>query len=164
MALSSSIGPFVGQNYGARKNERIRTALSITYRFSMAWGLFAFAVLAAFGNSIVGAVVDDADVIGAAYDYMLIVPITFGFFGVTMMATTYFVALGRPMPSLVISILRMVVVQIPLALVLDFFWAYRGVFVAIAVSNVLVGLIGYAWARRELNRDVRAGYPLSISA
>ena len=164
MALSSSIGPFVGQNYGARKNERIRIALSISYRFSMVWGLLAFAVLALFGNSIVGAMVDDTDVIRAAYEFMLIVPITFGFFGVTMMATSYFVALGQPMPSLVISILRMVVVQIPLALVLNFFMAYRGVFVAIAVSNVLVGLLGYVWARRELNRDILAGYPLSVSS
>ena len=39
-----------------------------------------------------------------------------------------------------------------------------GVFAAIAVSNVLVGLLGYVWARRELNRDVRAGYSLGISA
>ena len=39
MALSSSIGPFVGQNYGARKTERIRKALSLSYWFSMVWGL-----------------------------------------------------------------------------------------------------------------------------
>ena len=108
--------------------------------------------------------VDDVDVIEAAVHFMLIVPITFGFFGVTMMATSYFVALGQPMPSFVISMLRMVVVQIPLAVVFDFFFGYRGVFAAIAVSNVLVGLLGYVWARRELNRDVRAGYLLSISS
>jgi len=162
MALSSSIGPFVGQNYGARRNERIRIALAISYRFSMAWGLLAFAILVMFGHSIVGAMVDDVDVITAAYDFMLIVPITFGFFGVTMMATSYFVALGQPMPSFVISILRMVVVQVPLAVVLDSFFAHRGVFAAIAVSNVLVGLLGYVWARRELNRDDHANYPLSV--
>ena len=164
MALSSSIGPFVGQNYGARKTERIRKALSLSYWFSMVWGLFACAVLATFGDSIVGAMVDDVDVIEAAVYFMLIVPITFGFFGVTMMATSYFVALGQPMPSFVISMLRMVVVQIPLAVVFDFFFGYRGVFVAIAASNVMVGLLGYLWARRELSRDVRAGYPLGISA
>ena len=43
---SSSIGPFVGQNWGAANYDRVKTALSLSNRFCMAWGVVTFAALA----------------------------------------------------------------------------------------------------------------------
>ena len=152
MSLSSSVSPFVGQNYGAGEHLRIRRALSLSYRFTLAWGVFAFVVLALFGRAIVGSIVDDPGVIEATYDFLLIVPLTFGLMGVSMVAGGYFIALGMPMPSFVIAVLRMVVVLIPLAFLLDAVWGYRGIFGANAASNVVVGVVAYVWVRWTVPR------------
>ena len=59
MAMSSSISPMVGQNWGAGQHDRIDAALRFGYRFSFAWGVFIFAVLATFGRAIVGLINND---------------------------------------------------------------------------------------------------------
>ena len=43
MALSASIAPMVGQNWGAGRRDRIDAALRLGYRFSLLWGVVAFA-------------------------------------------------------------------------------------------------------------------------
>ena len=108
MALSSSISPMVGQNWGAGRHERIDAALRFGYRFSFAWGVFIFVVLAAFGRGIVGLINDDPAVIEATYHYLLIVPLTYSTMGVSMVSGSCFVALGKPLPSLILTITRMV--------------------------------------------------------
>jgi hypothetical protein len=37
-----------------------------------------------------------------------------------------------------------------LALLGSYYWGYVGVFVATAATNVLVGVLGYAWNRKVL--------------
>ncbi|MCZ6889193.1 MAG: MATE family efflux transporter [Gammaproteobacteria bacterium] len=147
MSLSSSVSPFAGQNWGARQYGRIRKSLTLSYRFSILWGIFIFGLLAIFGQVIVGFINDDPRVVEVTYEYLLIVPLTYGLMGVGSMAASCFVALGRPMPSLVISVTRMIVVTVPLALIFDFYWGPTGVFVATAIANIGTGSLGFFWIR-----------------
>ena len=160
MALSSSISPMVGQNWGAGQHDRIDAALRFGYRFSFAWGLFIFLVLATFGRGIVGLINSDPGVIDATYHYLLIVPLTYSMMGVSMVSGSCFVALGRPLPSLILTITRMVVIYVPLALVGDRWFGYAGIFGAGAVANVVVAGASYFWVMRMLS-GARAALPLT---
>jgi putative MATE family efflux protein len=150
MALSSSTSPFVGQNFGAGRPDRIDAALKLGYRFSIGWGVFAFVVLGGLGRSIVGLINDDPAVIEATYRYLLIVPLSYSMMGVAMVAGSCFVALGKPLPSLVLTITRMVGVYVPLALLFDRVWGYEGIFGAGAVANVIVACASYFWVTHML--------------
>jgi putative MATE family efflux protein len=150
MALSSSTSPFVGQNFGAGRADRIDTALELGYRFSIVWGVFAFVVLGGLGRSIVALINDDPAVIEATYRYLLIVPLSYSMMGVAMVAGSCFVALGKPLPSLILTITRMVLVYVPLALLFDRVWGYEGIFGASAVANVIVAGASYVWVTRML--------------
>jgi putative MATE family efflux protein len=150
MALSSSTGPFVGQNWGAGRPDRIRQAQSLGYRFAFAWGVIAFAVLAIFGRTLVGWINADPAVVEATYLYLLILPITYGFLGTGMVAGSTFVALGRPLQPLILSASRMIVFYVPMALVLEGWLGFTGVFIAAAVCNVLMGTAAFFWIRSFL--------------
>ncbi len=95
MALSSSISPMVGQNWGAGNHDRIDAALRFGFRFSFAWGVFIFAVLAVFGRGIVGLINSDPAVIEATYHYLLIVPLTYSTMGVSMVSGQLFRRTGQ---------------------------------------------------------------------
>ena len=41
-SASSSVEPFVGQNWGARLYDRVKRALSLTHRFALVWGVVTF--------------------------------------------------------------------------------------------------------------------------
>jgi putative MATE family efflux protein len=154
MALSASTGPFIGQNWGARQYPRIYRAQSLGFRFSYLWSLVAFVVLAAAGRYLVGFINEDPGVIDATYAYLLLIPATYGFLGVGMVAGSTFIALGKPMPTLVLSVLRMVVLFIPLALAMDAWFGYRGVFGAAAICNIVLGVLSFGWVRSMLKKEI----------
>lgn len=148
-ALSASIGPFVGQNWGATRADRVREGLRVTYQFCLVWGLIAALVLFFIGATVAGLVDASEDVISTAAWYLTVVPWSYGLWGVLMMASASFNALGKPLPSTALSFSRMFIVYIPIALVLDHFYGYHGIFVATAISNALMGLLGYLWFRNR---------------
>ncbi len=149
-ALSASIGPFVGQNWGANRPERVREGLKVTYQFCLVWGLVVAIPLLIFGSSIAGWVDDSSEVISTAAYYLSIVPWTYGLWGVLMMSSASFNALGKPLPSTALSFSRMFIIYIPIALVLDHYFGYQGIFIATAISNALMGVLGFLWFRRRV--------------
>jgi putative MATE family efflux protein len=154
-ALSSSIAPFVGQNWGARKPERIYRGLSIADRFCIVWGIICFVVLAPYGENLVSLINDQPKLVEAAGWFFLIVPISIGLMGVGQISGSLFVAMGKPMPPTILSILRTIVVYIPMAWLFDHHWGYIGIFVAILIANLLFGGIAFFWGRHMLAREIR---------
>ncbi len=146
-ALSGSIGPFVGQNWGANRPDRVRDGLSVTYRFCLVWGLIAALPLLIFGSTIAAWVDETRAVVATAAFYLAVVPWSYGLWGVLMMSSASFNALGKPLPSTMLSFARMFILYIPLALLLNRFFGYTGVFVATAVSNGVMGILGFLWFR-----------------
>jgi putative MATE family efflux protein len=153
MALSSSLAPIVGQNFGAGRGDRVREALRVSYRFAFLWGVFAFAVLAALGRPIVALINDHPGVIEATYAYLLPVSASYAFMGVSMLVGSTFVAMGKPLPSLLLAIARMLVLYLPLAWLGDHWFGYRGIFFATAACTLIVALAGHLWLRRVLPAD-----------
>ena len=153
-ALASSVAPFVGQNWGAKQDDRVREGLSIAYRFCLFWGVACFIVLGLFGDYLVGLINDDEQLTEAAGWFMIIVPIGFGLMGVGQVAASVFIALGKPMPPTILSILRTVVVYIPMAIVFDRYWGYIGIFISLMVANVLFGGAAYAWGKIMLRKEL----------
>ena len=153
-ALSSSVAPFVGQNWGAKQDERVQEGLWIAYRFCLFWGVVCFIILGLFGENLVGLINDDEQLIEAAGWFMVIVPISFGLMGIGQVAASVFIALGKPMPPTILAILRMVVVYIPMAIAFDSYWGYIGIFVSLMIANVLFGGAAYAWARIMLRKEL----------
>ena len=150
-ALSGSIGPFVGQNLGAKRIDRVRHGVRASYQFSLIWGFAVALPLFVFGGAISGLIDSSPEVIGIAALYLALVPWGYGCWGLMMMATASFNAIGKPLPSTALAFARMVIVYIPLASVLDHYFGYQGVFIATLVSNSLVGIAAYYWLRSQLS-------------
>ena len=146
-SLSGSIGPFVGQNWGANRPERVREGMRAVYVFCLGWGLFTGALMFIFGETFSTWINDDPTVIAIAALYLALVPWSHGPWGVLMMASASFNGLGRPIPSTVLSFTRMFVLNVPLALLLNRFWGYEGIFMATVLANCLMGIAGYLWFR-----------------
>ena len=146
-ALSASIGPFVGQNWGAGEFKRANHAMLIAFKSSMLWGLLVAAILWLAHEPIIRLFNDQQDVIDAASIYLMIVPVSYGAWGVLMMASATFNALGKPLKSTTMSVMRMFIIYIPLALLGNRLFGLPGIFIATCLSNILAGLLGLIWNR-----------------
>lgn len=152
MALSSSLGPFVGQNFGSRQYDRVLASLKLTCTFAFTYGLVLAGLLAAFGPELLQLFLDDPDVVEAGSLFLYIVPITMGFMSLSFICGSTFVAFGEPIPSFVLSISRMFVILLPLCYLLDYLMGYVGLFVAMAATNLLSGIAAMYWMRLRTRR------------
>ncbi len=160
-ALSASIGPFVGQNWGAKRRDRADEAMRLTFTWSVLWGLGVGLMFFALHEPIVSVFDDDPEVLKYSSFYLTIVPFSYGAWGVLMMSSATFNSLGKPLLSTTMSIVRMFVIYVPLAFLGQHFWGVYGIFGAAAASNILMGIFAFAWNRRvygplikNLERDI----------
>ncbi len=149
-SASSSVEPFIGQNWGAGRIDRVKRALFLTNWFSLGWGLLTFVTMMLIGDLVVTLIDDNQVVREVAQAFFLIIPLSIGFMGIMQIASSSFNARGLPMPALIISIVRTVIVYIPLAIIANTYWGYVGIFVATAVTNVLVGTGAWYWNQQSV--------------
>lgn len=151
-ALSGVVGPFFGQNSGARIFNRLTEAVSVLTRFSLALGLLLALLLWGLGGHIASLFGHHPEVIRIAVVYFAIVPISYGAYGMVMSVNAAFNGLGRPWPAMTLSAARVIFVFLPLAYSLQWLWGIYGIFAATAVTNLLVGAGAWWWIRRYIQQ------------
>ena len=152
-ALSAIIGPFVGQNLSAGNEKRILRALGLCTVFCLVTGLAIAVLLAALSGILPGFFSDSESVKGVTTTFLLLVPVSYGTYGMVMVMNASFNGLGNPMPGVAVSLARIVVLYIPLAIVGMQLFDVAGIFGAYAIANIVSGFGAYAWARRSVKRS-----------
>lgn len=151
-AMSSIIGPFVGQNFSAGLEDRVMRSLWLTTVFCILSGLGIAIALALLSGYVPALFSDNAEVIRVTKLFLWIVPIGYGTYGMVMVMNAVFNGLGRPMPAVWISVSRILVLYVPLALVGRHFYGVPGIFAAYTLANVVTGLVAYLWARGAVRK------------
>jgi Na+-driven multidrug efflux pump len=149
-SLSAVLMPFIGQNWGAGRHDRVGTGVSYSNRFSLAWGALMFGVLALGAASIARIFNDDPSVISTTALYLRIVPTGYGVYGVIILAAAALNVLHRPIHAASLSIAHMFVLYIPLALVGSHFFGLRGMFTGLALSFFLAGIAAHLLLKTTL--------------
>lgn len=152
-SLSGVIGPFFGQNYGAGKVERLQEALRVLTYFCLAFGVVLAFLLGIFGAGIAALFGDHPEVVGITALYFMIVPISYGAYGLVMSVNAAFNGLGRPWPAMIISAGRVFYIYLPLAWLGQYLWGMIGIFIATAFANVALGIWAWCWLRTHIQRQ-----------
>ena len=148
IALAATLMPFVGQNWGANKMGRIQLAVRYSQQFSLIWGAMLFVVLALFRESIAGVFSDDPEVISILSTYLIIVPIAYALQNVLFVVSATLNALNKPLHAAALIMVRLLVLNVPLALIGSAVIGLEGIFVAAPVANLVAGIGGWWWLRR----------------
>lgn len=160
-AVSMSVAPFIGQNWGAKKYLRVKSALRVSNLFALSWGFFSYCLLFLVGPFLIGLVNSDPEVVAVAGVYLMIAPLGIGLMGIVGISTATFNALGKPTPPLIISITQMIFLSIPFALLGDWLFGYKGIFMG-GVGAILVSAsICFVWLQRTVKAEQVADEPAS---
>ena len=143
--FGAALNAFVGQNYGAKKHDRIKKGYGLSLRILIAWGILVTALLARLFFY-------EEDVISTAVDYLVIIGIGEGFMCVELMTVGALSGLGRTKLCSVISIL-LTGSRIPLALLLTHIgFGLNGVWWALTLSSIVKGIVFYLTFKRVSSR------------
>jgi putative MATE family efflux protein len=152
MAISASMTPFVGQNLGAGNCDRVRAALRFAIKTCIAYGLVIWGVLAVLAPVLAGMFNRDPDVVRMIVQYLYIVPISYGLFGVLLSVNANFNAGNQPMKAAFTILVRLFVLAVPLAYLGSQALGVPGLFAGIGAANLLVGVLAILMVRRFIAR------------
>lgn len=147
MALGAALTPFAGQNYGAKKFDRVMAGMRFAYRFAMVYGLVIAGVMFFAATSIAGWFTDNPTAVTTSNMHLALVPWSYGFLGMSMISVSAFNAVGKPGPGMLISMSRTIGIYAPLAFLLAWLMQLYGVFLAAFIANIMAGLLGFFWFR-----------------
>jgi putative MATE family efflux protein len=154
-ALSAVASPFSGQNFGAQKYGRLMEARSALTMFCVSLGLLLAAMLMLGAKTLTGLFSETAAIQGVAVSYLYIVPVSYGAYGLVMSVNASFNGMGKPLPGVVISSARVIFLFLPLAFIGRWLFGLPGLFGASAISNVVLGVVGYLWLGRTIRTSHR---------
>ena len=152
VALGTVMIIFIGQNMSKHKFDRIFKALKYGLAFSMIWGVLVFIVLLLFRQPIAAVFTNDPNVVKITASYFLIVGASYGFQGLVILSTASFNGLNKPYPSAFFSLLRMMVLYVPLAWIASKYFGLNGVFWSGLIANIIAGSLAYLFLYKKVCR------------
>jgi putative MATE family efflux protein len=144
-ALAGVLIPFIGQNLGAGEHERVRQGVRFGRGYALVWGTTMWALGLVLGTPIATLFNSDPDVVFTVTSYMYIAGAGWGLAGLLLVNTASFNAVNRPIPAVVLSLLRMLVVWVPLAWAASRVFGITGIWWAALAAAVAAGVASVVW-------------------
>jgi putative MATE family efflux protein len=150
MALGISLTPFVSQNFGANRPDRVHRAHVFSTWFALGYGALTAVVFFVAAPFMARLFSTDQHVVDTLVSYIRIISFGYGLMEVHRYCGFFLMGTHKPKSATMLNIIRIVVLLIPLSWLGARFWGVTGVFGGRLVTDVLGGLIALAWVSRSL--------------
>ncbi|MEM7249327.1 MAG: MATE family efflux transporter [Acidobacteriota bacterium] len=150
-ALGTAVTPFAAQNLGAARCDRLRESLRFCLKAAVVYGLLLAALLFLLRHPIGRVFSTETEVAMLVASFLVLVPWSLAPYGLALLVTATFNAVGRPLRSMALVFLRLFVLAIPLAVLLSERQGMTGLFLSMALANLGMGLVSYLLVRRWVN-------------
>ncbi|OQK38227.1 Na+-driven multidrug efflux pump [Vibrio vulnificus] len=159
MALTSALTPFMAQNFGAKNPQRAFQGLFVSMRFSVLFQGLVFLIMVPLSIPLAALFSQEQAVRDLLWHYLLVVPISYGFLGIVMMLVSGLNAMHQPLNAFRWSVIRLFVFTLPAAYLGSWLYDIEGLFIGIAVGNILVGLCSYLYALKQRKQQLATLVP-----
>ena len=142
--ISQGMQTIIAYNYGAKQFDRSKKALSIGILGAIGILSFGLISILLFPKQFISIFTKDARLMELALNGISIYSLTLPAIGICILGTVYFQSIGSAKKSIVLSLLRQVIVFIPLILLVPKYFGLNGVWaaqpLADIVSMIIIGL------------------------
>ncbi len=146
--------PIVGFNYGAKKLDRVKEAIKLSLIITTAIATFGWLIAELFPFAIISVFTREAEVIEKGSTIIRIVLSMIPVIGIQIVGAAIFQSLGKAVPSLILSLLRQVLLFIPLVIILPriFGLGLLGIWLAYPAADILSVILTALFLRSELKK------------
>jgi putative MATE family efflux protein len=148
LAIMVAVVSLVGQNFGAgayaRVRETIRVGLISAFVFLAAIGILVFT----FKAALIGFFKPEWATVPSASHYLTLLSFGYGFVGLSLVSSGAFQGMGRGTPFLFITLLRLILISFPLALILGHSFGEKGLHFAPPIASIVTGILASTWVLR----------------
>lgn len=152
--LNGAVTSFVGQNYGAKKFERVIQGYKSSIKIGVIYSAVTALIFMFMPKLLVEIFLRDENTVLIACRYLQIVAVSQIFSTIEMVSNGLFTGVGKPKIPAYISII-FTILRIPMALILIKLYGLDGVWWSIALSSILKGLISYILYKYKIQYNGR---------
>jgi len=135
--LVQGIQPIIGYNYGAKKYIRVKQTLKKAILYIIIGILIPYLIIMLFPGLFIKLFTSDQNLINLAIPYLRIIFLLLPLSGVYMIIGGFFQSLGKAKISLYISLIRQVLILIPLIYIMSYFFELKGLLISFPISEFL---------------------------
>lgn len=153
LGITQGFLPIAGYNYGAENWSRVREVIFTSIKYACGLGLLIFLGLFFFTREIASVFTDNEAVIDQTSFALKMVFIATPIIAIQLIGAAYYQAIGKAIPALLLTLLRMGFILIPLILILPEIYGELGVWISFPIADVVSTIITawYLWvAMRKL--------------
>ncbi|RKU33833.1 hypothetical protein C6499_00480 [Candidatus Poribacteria bacterium] len=143
--IANSVAPLVGQNLGANQIERAEKSARVANILGAAIMAVIGAVFLIFPQTFVRIFSPDANVIEIGAVYLRFLSPTFGFIAFSLVLGKALNGAGDTFSPMIITLVSQLVIGLGLVVLLSYFIGLNGVWLGIALSNIVQGVAMWAW-------------------
>ncbi len=150
--LNNCMVPILSYNYGARKPDRIKKTIKLGMSCAVAYMLVGLAVFELIPNKLLMIFSASENVMSIGVVALRIIGLSFLFAGIGIVSSTVFQAIGNPLHSLLISVLRQLVIILPVAYLLSLTGSVDNVWWSYPIAEVVSFVLCVLFLRRTFRK------------
>lgn len=161
ISINMAIQPIIGFNYGAGLFCRVKETVMMAIRFATLVATAGWLICMLIPGTVVSIFNSDsmelrsAGVTGLRI-YCAVLPVV----GFQIIASNYFQAIGKAKLATFLSLLRQIIILLPLIIILPQYWGVNGVWIANPVSDMVAAVVTFYFFRREMKK-LKCDIPVS---
>ena len=152
LALSMSLPPFISQNFGAGRMDRVRSAYRQALFAVLVLQALVYFVLLLCLPLIQQAFARDEEVAQVLAWFIWIMPLGYGVQGWVVLTNSSMNALHLPLRALILSMVRLFALFVPISYVGSLLGGLPGLFIGGVIANVITAALAYRWFMRILDQ------------
>ncbi|MBR3941445.1 MAG: MATE family efflux transporter [Bacteroidaceae bacterium] len=141
LGLTQGMQPIVGYNYGAKRPDRVKSALMQTIFWATLVTTLGFIICEFIPETVAKAFTTDPKLIEHAAWAMQVMCTFMPFIGFQLVTTNFFQSVGLVNKSIFLSLTRQVLLLIPLLLILPLFIGEKGVWYSMPISDIIAAIL-----------------------
>ena len=149
--LNQGAQPIIGYNYGAKKYDRVTRTLQLAILYATAICVVGFVVVMLFPSQVIWLFNhEDQQLMALGTHAIRICLVMFPIIGFQIVSSSYFQAVGKPKHALLLGLSRQVLLLIPAILIIPYFFALDGIWIAIPAADLCSSILTGTWLFFEL--------------
>jgi len=150
VGISQGFSPIVGFNYGAKKYHRVKKVLKEAFIWTTGIAIAGFIIMVGFPQILINIFTNDPDLIEKGAMPLRLIASLIPLWAFPILGGTFFQAIGKARPALVITLSRNIIIFIPAIFILPIFFGLTGVWISWPVVDFLSFLIVGIFLVREI--------------
>lgn len=137
MGLTQGVLPLIGYNFAAKNFDRMKKTIAFTFGIAISFSVACTFIYRVFARPIIKFFIDEPATIEAGTKLLPVLAIAVVFCAMTYLMNTIFQATGKKLYSLITSMLRKGIFDIPLMFAFKELWQEAGIVSATPTAEVL---------------------------